>query len=189
MKQIVLIVALVVAALVIAVLGGAFYVVNETQQVIITQFGKPKGAPVTSPGLRVKVPFIQNIRVGHFKQPFSLEALTSSKYITFLERATPAAFSPGRETGLMVFGNAFEGNRMYWAASVYRDVDDYGDSTPKEDGKYNFAMRLAGTPWYEDDGLKLVHVGLGFIYSNPNGDVIRFRQRPDREIHAGAHVR
>ncbi|HXV76047.1 MAG TPA: protease modulator HflC [Candidatus Polarisedimenticolaceae bacterium] len=45
--------------LLLAALGGAFFVVNETQQVVITQFGEPKGDPITDPGLNVKLPFIQ----------------------------------------------------------------------------------------------------------------------------------
>ncbi|MGA9537778.1 MAG: protease modulator HflC [Desulfobacterales bacterium] len=36
------------------------YIVNETQQVVVTQFGRIIGSPVTSPGLKFKVPFIQN---------------------------------------------------------------------------------------------------------------------------------
>jgi membrane protease subunit HflC len=38
---------------------GAFYIVNETDQVVLTQFGKPVGDPVTTPGLKVKVPILQ----------------------------------------------------------------------------------------------------------------------------------
>ena len=37
------------------------YVVEETDQVIITQFGKPVGKPVTEAGLYFKLPFIQEI--------------------------------------------------------------------------------------------------------------------------------
>ena len=37
------------------------YVVNEWDQVIITQFGEPVGDPVTTPGLKFKVPFIQKL--------------------------------------------------------------------------------------------------------------------------------
>jgi membrane protease subunit HflC len=40
-------------------LNNAFYQVNETDQVIITQFGDPIGSPVTAPGMHFKVPFIQ----------------------------------------------------------------------------------------------------------------------------------
>jgi len=43
----------------IIVLGNSFYIVKETNQVIILQFGKPIGEAVTNPGLHVKVPFIR----------------------------------------------------------------------------------------------------------------------------------
>ncbi len=43
----------------IIVLADAVYVVSETNQVIITQFGEPKGGAVTAPGLHMKIPFIQ----------------------------------------------------------------------------------------------------------------------------------
>lgn len=43
------------------VLTSSIYTVSEIEQVIITQFGKPIGAPVTSAGLKVKVPFIQDV--------------------------------------------------------------------------------------------------------------------------------
>ncbi|HSM13993.1 MAG TPA: protease modulator HflC [Thermoanaerobaculia bacterium] len=53
----VLLVVLVLLALV--GLWNAGYVVNEAEQVILTQFGKPVGAPVSTPGFHLKVPFIQ----------------------------------------------------------------------------------------------------------------------------------
>ena len=40
---------------------GSFYTVNEIEQVLITQFGKPVGAPKTTAGLKLKVPFIQDV--------------------------------------------------------------------------------------------------------------------------------
>ncbi len=39
--------------------GGIFYNVDETEQVVITQFGKPVGEPITEAGLHMKLPFIQ----------------------------------------------------------------------------------------------------------------------------------
>jgi membrane protease subunit HflC len=41
----------------------AVYVVSETDQVIITQFGEPKGGAVTTAGMHFKVPFIQKAHV------------------------------------------------------------------------------------------------------------------------------
>ena len=43
------------------VLSGAFYVVDQTEQVIITQFGQPIGDPITEPGLHFKIPFAQSV--------------------------------------------------------------------------------------------------------------------------------
>jgi membrane protease subunit HflC len=40
---------------------SSLYTVSEVEQVIITQFGKPVGEPVTSAGLKLKVPFIQEV--------------------------------------------------------------------------------------------------------------------------------
>jgi membrane protease subunit HflC len=49
---------LVVLAVVFVISSGA-YTVDETQQVIITQFGRPVGDAITEPGLKIKIPFIQ----------------------------------------------------------------------------------------------------------------------------------
>ena len=43
------------------VLISSIYTVSEVEQMIITQFGKPVGEPVTTAGLKVKVPFIQQV--------------------------------------------------------------------------------------------------------------------------------
>jgi len=47
--------------LLILILSSAF-VVNEAQQVVITQFGEPVGDPITEPGIHFKLPFIQDAR-------------------------------------------------------------------------------------------------------------------------------
>ncbi|MGH9379529.1 MAG: protease modulator HflC [Thermoanaerobaculia bacterium] len=55
--------ALIAALALIAasLLWTAAYTVPETEQVIITQFGKPVGDPITEPGLHFKIPLIQQI--------------------------------------------------------------------------------------------------------------------------------
>lgn len=40
---------------------SSIYTVNEVEQIIITQFGKPVGEPVTDAGLKLKLPFIQDV--------------------------------------------------------------------------------------------------------------------------------
>lgn len=50
-----------VGVIVFLAVTGAFYIVPETEQIIITQFGQPIGEPVTTAGLKLKVPFIQEV--------------------------------------------------------------------------------------------------------------------------------
>jgi membrane protease subunit HflC len=59
MKQAAVAIAALFVLAALLALSGALYVVDETEQVVITQFGEPKGDPVTTPGLKVKLPLIQ----------------------------------------------------------------------------------------------------------------------------------
>ncbi|MCG6949336.1 MAG: protease modulator HflC [Acidobacteria bacterium] len=68
MKQLSFILIAVLALLAVAAIGGAFFIVNEAQQVIITQFGKPVGEPITTPGLKMKMPFVQ--KANYFEKRF-----------------------------------------------------------------------------------------------------------------------
>ncbi len=47
-------------AVVLFVLANTLYVVDEREQVVITQFGEPIGDPIQEAGLHAKIPFIQN---------------------------------------------------------------------------------------------------------------------------------
>lgn len=128
-------------------------------------------------GFRDLVPF-GYLKVGHFKEPFSLEELTSSKYITFMERALPVgAFSPSRNAGAQLSNHHFD-DRLTWAAGVFRDVDSEVES--RSEGGYNLTARLTGLPWYEEDGAKLLHLGLAVSQRDPkpDGRTIKFESRP-----------
>ena len=52
-------VSFLIIIIVLALASGALFIVDETKQIVITQFGKPVGEPITSAGLHFKVPFIQ----------------------------------------------------------------------------------------------------------------------------------
>jgi membrane protease subunit HflC len=62
MKNALIIVIGVVVLLGLLAVGGAFYIVGETQQVVIFQFGEPRGEAVTTAGLKFKLPFIRKAR-------------------------------------------------------------------------------------------------------------------------------
>jgi len=47
----------IIVVLILIVASGTLFVVDETEQVIITQFGKPVKEPIREPGLYAKIPF------------------------------------------------------------------------------------------------------------------------------------
>jgi len=65
-KKIIIQVAILIAVLIV-ILSSVFKV-TETEQVVITQFGKPVGEARTTPGLKLKVPFIQ--KTNYFEKRF-----------------------------------------------------------------------------------------------------------------------
>lgn len=52
---------IIIAVVALITLRSVIFVVQEPEQVIITQFGEPVGDPITEPGLKAKVPFIQKV--------------------------------------------------------------------------------------------------------------------------------
>lgn len=137
------------------------------------------------------IPAVQNVRVGHFKEPFSMEELTSDNDIPFLERSLPNIFAPSRNAGIMAYG-AYLGEpkkeRLTAAAGIFRTTDDFGNNY--NDGGYSGSVRVTGLPWYDAEGAHLLHLGLGYTHRNPE-DTTRIRQRPeahgaDRFVDTGA---
>ena len=59
MKRPTIIIAGILLFVALLIVLDALYIVSETNQVIITQFGEPMGGAITSPGLHVKAPVIQ----------------------------------------------------------------------------------------------------------------------------------
>ena len=51
-----------VITLAVLILGfGSIYIINETEQAVITQFGKPVGGAVTEAGIHFKTPIVQTV--------------------------------------------------------------------------------------------------------------------------------
>lgn len=61
MKQGIAGVILIAASLFGILLLNGVFIVDETQQVVITQFGQPVGGPLQTPGLHLKTPFVQEV--------------------------------------------------------------------------------------------------------------------------------
>lgn len=128
-----------------------------------------------------KLPGVGNLRLGHFKEPFSLESQTSSRYITFMERALPFALAPERNAGAMLRNAVLDG-KMTWAFGVFREGGSFGNDIGN--GGFNYTGRLTGRPWYQDGGRKLLHVGMAYRHGNPADNQLRYRSRPEAHLTA-----
>ena len=126
-----------------------------------------------------KLPYVGRIKIGHMKEPFSLEELTSSNDITFLERSLVSAENPVRNTGIMMDRNFLEGDRMWFALGGFFDSNDFGDSFSRT-RNYNISTRLTGLPIYQEEGGKLLH--LGAAYNRRFTNDVRLRQRPEAHL-------
>jgi len=113
-----------------------------------------------------------SITLGQFKQEFSLEELTSSKYMTFIERGLPNVFAPGRRIGV-----GFTGNREAWhyALSVFGQQESSSEGTNEGNGA---AGRVAFGPKVGENQL---HFGAAANWQDsPNSDnEWRIRTRPE----------
>ena len=137
------------------------------------------------------LPLLGHARVGHFKEPLSLEELTSSRFITFMERSLSNTFIPAFDTGVMAFDNS-ENERVTWQLGVFaagQDTPPYvtEDSTLSGDGAAG-CVRTTWTPWYDEAsaGRGLLHLGLGYRYNDLYSSTQRVRARP--EVAVGPYV-
>ncbi|MDQ3536843.1 MAG: protease modulator HflC [Bacteroidota bacterium] len=53
---------IIIVVLAIITILNSYFILDETQQAIVTQFGRPVGEPRTNPGPNFKVPFIQKVQ-------------------------------------------------------------------------------------------------------------------------------
>ncbi|MFM9195046.1 MAG: porin, partial [Planctomycetia bacterium] len=66
-----------------------------------------------------QLPWLQNVRAGHYFEPFSLERVTQNRNNTFMERSLVDTFAPARNMGVMTYGNT-ENELATWAIGTFR---------------------------------------------------------------------
>jgi phosphate-selective porin OprO/OprP len=119
------------------------------------------------------LPWIGNLAVGHYKEPFSLEDYgTPDSYGVFMERSgADSAFTPDRNLGIMMHDSYWD-ERVIVATGVFRSNSDArsGNAFDYGDGEYASTSRLAFVPWYESDGRCWLLVGGAYSHRslNPN---------------------
>ncbi|MGA2798680.1 MAG: porin, partial [Thermoguttaceae bacterium] len=130
------------------------------------------------------LPWIGNVRVGHFKECFGLEQLTSDNYTTFMERSVDdeGAFVPGRNNGIMTFDWS-ENQRATWAIGAFTNQTGF-DQPPLfvfDHWGLDLTARLTFLPWYDEasGGRGLLHTGIDYAYRSAPNHIGTFATRPE----------
>ena len=128
---------------------------------------------------------------GYMKEPFSLDMLTSSNYLTFMEPTLPTrSFTPFRNIGVTANGTWNE-KQMTWAGGFFLNTGSYSEVGETQDrisdaNGFDLAGRITGLPIYRDEGRELVHLGLSYLHRFRNDDVddptTEFRTRPESRL-------
>lgn len=126
-----------------------------------------------------KIPVIGNIRVGNFKEPFGLNMLTSSKYITEMERPLANAFDNDRNLGLMLFNQHYN-KRLSWFTGYFYPS---GNAGIYRGNRYDLVFRLVGLPVYNvDEEYKVLHLGASFAHQYHDNSEVSYNIRPEAHL-------
>ena len=123
------------------------------------------------------------VKAGNFRAPFSLEEVTTSRYISFIERALPNAFPPGRKIGI---GAYKWGKNWQVAAGIFgQEAGDIDEELGADDAdeSYNIVGRASYAPLYK--GNNVIHIGAAYSYQNTDAfgeQKMRFRGYDETKI-------
>lgn len=124
-----------------------------------------------------RVPYLGHLRIGRWRQPFGMAALTGIRDLPFLERPLPFALSPFRQTGIGFYNHA-DDLTATWAFSGYRYLTDFFGNTVGDNGGYGLTGRATFLP--VDNGEDtLIHLGGSYTFNDPARDILQFFSPPE----------
>jgi phosphate-selective porin OprO/OprP len=133
---------------------------------------------VTDLWLQVReMPVLGIVRVGNQKDPFGYEHLTSSRWLNFMERsfnqdAFEGPFNNGFLPGIQVLNNNEEGN-LAWQIGEFKNTSNPFGFSNSSGGSMTVG-RLVYLPVFEDEGRKLIHLGLSGRTMEPRRQYLAF---------------
>ena len=159
--------------------GSVTETMNYFMQMDFAFFGRPTFTDVWLES--VDFPVLGNVRIGQWKQPFSLEVVSSFRYTTFMERSVLfQPFTPFRHLGIG-FYNHSDDLKNTWAASFFRSGQDQFGGSISTDGGWGTAERVTWLPYWDDatEGESYLHLGAGHYFNSPPKDAVNFRTIPE----------
>jgi phosphate-selective porin OprO/OprP len=124
------------------------------------------------------IPILYSVLVGHQYEPAGLETITSSKYITFLERASVSTLMPERHTGINSY-RAWPDDKVTASLGAFQNSNAYGDAAGDV---WAVTGRLTFAPINENKGEKLLHIGGSYSYREAEDGIFVQTARPENPI-------
>ncbi len=128
----------------------------------------------------LKVPLIEKITLGHFREPFGMEEMTSSNSIVFMERSLTSAFGPSRNTGVML-QKEFLDKKLRAYAGFFRITNDLGTDL-KGNGEHSFSTRVAYQPISDSSLNRSLHVGASMRIYRPQERILEIKTQNESNI-------
>jgi phosphate-selective porin OprO/OprP len=167
----------------LAVYGGGFNVIKY--QIEYDFAGRDKVRCKDTYFAITDLPVVQNIQIGHFKEPYSLDELTSDNYITFMERSTANdVMAPKRHIGVMAFGNT-ESERATAAIGYFAEKNGTDGNIVQSNVMGGAGtMRATWLPWYDEatEGRGLIHTGMAYSHRNAFDHTFELKYRPESHL-------
>lgn len=126
------------------------------------------------------LPVVGNFRIGHFKEPFRLSILTSSKYTTLMELGQNESFSQARNNGVMLF-NDYLNKRLSLQLSTFRNANNSSEDALAGDG-YVVTSRVTGLAFTDIEKSHLLHLGVGYSYRKPDSKQYKISPKPGSNL-------
>jgi phosphate-selective porin OprO/OprP len=121
------------------------------------------------------LPWVREFRAGHLREPFSLEGMTSSNFITFMERSPLNQLDPTRNWGIAGLWWP-DDRRLLLEMGLFRDGTNQGGQSIGDGDNWAVTGRLTGLPVYEPEGVEfaLVHLGMAASFRSPLDGEVNF---------------
>ncbi len=135
------------------------------------------------------------VKVGNFKEPFSMEVTTTSRYLTFIERPMVSKMDPSRHLGISYrrFGNHYFFEGGLFSSEIANDLMQDQNKKYGTSAGWSSTARIAWAPIKKDR--MVLHIGASGSYRTPKipelGDPVnsfRFSTRAETSINRKKYI-
>ncbi len=121
------------------------------------------------------------LKIGQHREPFSMEEVTSSRYITFMERSLANVFTVGRTLGASY---TRWGSSWRFSTGVFgQEIGTEADNDDAEDEGHGFAARFSFAPLHQSG--RVLHLGVAGYTRTPDagsGDKVKWKTESETHV-------